>query len=546
MINIGQKIASVCCVAIWLAGCGGDSDPPLTASQKCDELSGAQIAAAAISLPTKGATISKASVVEKSPGAGEYCNVEGQINSLDAAAEPIKFRVALPTDWNKRMLQLGGGGWNGAVPDVVNGAAYLSQGRSPLARGYVVFGSDSGHSVKPGVNAAAFTLNGEMLRNFTGEQLKKTRDTVVEIIKRRYGYVAEKTYFMGGSEGGRESMVAIQRYPADYDGVYTLFPAFNWTAHFMKFNAVGSAMRSNGGAGWINPAKEVLLRTAATSACDSKDGLVDGVISNVEACTFDPAVLRCPDGSDTGNTCLSDAQIVTTKVMFSKLSWPYALSNNVQSIGPFLPGTDFSSLMVLGTTASFDLDSILAGRGPATIGALHDFGDSFIRYAVMQDPHADTLKFDPANPGVYLARLQEMSRLFDATSQDISAFMARGGKWIMAHGDADQLVHIVETNKYYENLVSAYGQAKIDNTLRYYRIPGYAHLQGPFQADGGVPALDALEAWVERGQAPGTLAVTDTAAGHNLRTRPLCIYPAWPRYKGSGDPANAASFDCVK
>jgi feruloyl esterase len=27
-------------------------------------------------------------------------------------------------------------------------------------------------------------------------------------------------------------------------------------------------------------------------------------------------------------------------------------------------------------------------------------------------------------------------------------------------------------------------------------------------------------------------------------TRPLCKYPAFPRYKGSGDPNDAASFSC--
>ncbi|HEY0202499.1 MAG TPA: tannase/feruloyl esterase family alpha/beta hydrolase, partial [Burkholderiaceae bacterium] len=30
------------------------------------------------------------------------------------------------------------------------------------------------------------------------------------------------------------------------------------------------------------------------------------------------------------------------------------------------------------------------------------------------------------------------------------------------------------------------------------------------------------------------------------RTRPLCEYPTWPRYNGSGDTNLAASFTCAQ
>ena len=56
-------------------------------------------------------------------------------------------------------------------------------------------------------------------------------------------------------------------------------------------------------------------------------------------------------------------------------------------------------------------------------------------------------------------------------------------------------------------------------------------------------ALTALENWVERGVAPTTMIATKQ--GSPL-SRPLCAYPQLPRYKGAGDPNDAASFECAQ
>jgi feruloyl esterase len=57
-------------------------------------------------------------------------------------------------------------------------------------------------------------------------------------------------------------------------------------------------------------------------------------------------------------------------------------------------------------------------------------------------------------------------------------------------------------------------------------------------------SLTALDQWVDRGIAPSAQVVSDTA-GVPGRTRPLCDYPKWPKYKGSGDVNAAASFNCA-
>ena len=53
----------------------------------------------------------------------------------------------------------------------------------------------------------------------------------------------------------------------------------------------------------------------------------------------------------------------------------------------------------------------------------------------------------------------------------------------------------------------------------------------------------ALESWVERGVAPTSIVATKA---DSPLSRPLCPYPQLPRYKGAGDPNDAASFVCAQ
>jgi feruloyl esterase len=59
--------------------------------------------------------------------------------------------------------------------------------------------------------------------------------------------------------------------------------------------------------------------------------------------------------------------------------------------------------------------------------------------------------------------------------------------------------------------------------------------------------LSALEAWVERGVPPAKLIGKGTAANDPATplTRPLCPYPQTARYRGRGDPNDAANFSCT-
>ena len=113
----------------------------------------------------------------------------------------------------------------------------------------------------------------------------------------------------------------------------------------------------------------------------------------------------------------------------------------------------------------------------------------------------------------------------------------------MAHGIHDALVSNRATRQYLGRLNTAMGAEKVQSFLRYYEIAGYGHaVSSDFNA--GWDSLTALENWVERGTEPTAQVVADNI-GVPGRTRPLCEYPSWPRYDGTGDINAAQSFSCA-
>jgi feruloyl esterase len=512
---------------------------------RCAALKGVQLPAAAIGLPTTGATIASAAMTDTSDPNGEMCKIVGAIHPVDKSAPDINFQVNVPSNWNGKALQLGGGGYDGTV---VTGLAanFLGRGAAqPVKRGYATFGSDSGH--KGATADAAFGANDEALANFGGDQLKKTHDVAVELIKRVAGQAPRRMYFEGNSQGGHEGFNVVQRWPRDYDGVVSIHPVYDITALQLDGVHIGQTLYNSPGA-WISPAKTKLIYDSVMKACDSLDGVADGVISNVKSCrtAFKLDSLRCADGKDAGDACLSDAQIGAVRTIGSRYQIGFALEDGVSSFAPW-PLIEGGSLQIFGFGAKPNASNPPApptfgppGAAPPGDSFAYVMGDAMVRHMALRDPNVDTLKFDPKQ---HEQRLKEVSKILDASSVAIEPFRDRGGKLLLLHGTADMAVPPQNTIDYYERLVARFGADKLKDFVRFYVVPGFGHGDGPFQASWDW--LSALDNWVEKGQAPANLVTVDTAMPTAGRSRPLCEYPAWPKYKGSGDVNAASSFACT-
>ncbi|MBI3230174.1 MAG: tannase/feruloyl esterase family alpha/beta hydrolase, partial [Burkholderiales bacterium] len=338
------------CCSIALTACGNSERPALNAKLpaplSCTELAHFSIPANAIGLPTSGAQVDSTEQIPATGAEGQalaaYCKVIGSIYPVDANAPPIRFQLNLPSNWNQKTMMFGGGGFNGVLAsflNVVHGGP--TDKLTPQGRGYAVFSSDSGHTLKPPFiygRDASFATNDEALRNFAFEALKKTRDAVQPILQAHYRAPVQKAYFFGGSSGGREAMVVTQRWPQDYDGVIALFPVWNFSEMVLQHGRMSRAFAKPNA--YLNQVQRKLLYDTALANCDQLDGVVDGIISNVNACNqqFDPDTastdgrlngppLRCASDVSNSDSCLNAAQISALKTMGSAIDFKFTLAS---------------------------------------------------------------------------------------------------------------------------------------------------------------------------------------------------------------------------
>jgi feruloyl esterase len=132
---------------------------------------------------------------------------------------------------------------------------------------------------------------------------------------------------------------------------------------------------------------------------------------------------------------------------------------------------------------------------------------------------------------------------YNVAGASLSAFRQRGGKMIVVHGVSDPIFSIKDTIAWLGNVDKTEGGTSA-RFCRLFAVPGMNHC-------GGGPATDQFDAfaalvnWVEKGVAPESITATaGNGAPFPGRTRPLCVYPKFARYKGSGSLEDAANFAC--
>lgn len=213
-----NRIAAPCalCMTILLAACGGSKpsptpgstpNPPATPQSLCSALNGQVFVTA-----EGNATVTATQLVAANSNGPEHCNVQG------AMPPALRFEVKLPSNWNQRMLYIGGGGFDGAIPQPPG---------YQLQQNYVIVASDGGHTASGGDESWA--LNSEQLNDFAYRSVHKTLSAARLIVQQRYGQAVLRTYFEGCSNGGREALIQAQRYPNDFDGIVARAPAYNFT-----------------------------------------------------------------------------------------------------------------------------------------------------------------------------------------------------------------------------------------------------------------------------------------------------------------------------
>lgn len=460
---------------------------------------------------------------EALPGGSRVANaaIEGELCVVDVTFEDsgLAFRAWLPqTAWNGKLAYVGGGGFDGLikpVPDFVSTSIKKNR--------YAVVTTNGGYTAANPAHyfRAEFAADSQALADYTFQSEHRSLPAARELVRRYYGSAPSHSYFEGCSMGGHDALLLAQRYPRDFDGIVARAPAGNVMGLFAKFHQIASQVAREGAA--LGPARQQALAAAVRMRCDELDGLADGVVANREVCRFDPSSLACDvAGADPG-VCLEPAQVKTLGTIAAPLGDPDGIL--------YHPGFDLSGAASLAWGEYPWPQAALGGQSLQKL-----FSDGFIRSFVTRDPDYDTANWRAAD---WRASLDLVGAMFQATDPDISEFVDRGGKLVIWNGLSDTSVSARDSVRYYRAVKAALGNGA-DKAVTLYLAPGVGHCRGG-EGPGRADLMTALADWVERGQVPGASLVTRGDGGD---ARPLCPYPGYPHYRGSGDPGDPENFEC--
>jgi feruloyl esterase len=441
------------------------------------------------------------------------------------AGSSIRVVVRLPEDWNGKILGSGGGGWAGNTQ--LGGPPGAPPGATPgLIAGYAVAQTNGGHDVS-NVWDTSWSVNPEAVTDFSYRAIHVMTDVAKAVVASYYGKPHKRAYFEGCSTGGRQALMEVQRYPQDYDGVISGAPVYTLTVQTMSvvrnqtFGRIGTP---------LTEAQISKLNKAMLAACDGRDGLVDGVITDPRSCELDPAVLQCGASGDQGEeNCLTPKQVRTLRTIYAGVK--NAAGETVSY--PLSRGSEGSWTRFISAAKLPTADDYNSGTAGAGLGGL--------RPLLFGDPNFNLATFN-IDKDYRAVRDSAFAAGYEAKNPDISPFINGGGKLLLWHGMLDPGPSALATIEYFAQVQKTTGPKvkALDDNARMFMLPGVYHCRGGPGADE-FDAVAAMDNWVEHGQAPTNIVVSRQDGAF---TRPLCQYPALPRYKSKGDPSSADSFSC--
>jgi Tannase and feruloyl esterase len=454
-------------------------------------------------------------------GLPAFCDVT--LTQTDPAGNPIHIEVWLPQPWNGRFQGVGGGEYS-------CGPSYFEMAPA-IQGGYAAATTDCGvNPADAGTGAWALSSNGQLdfplIDDFAYAGIHDMTMAGKAVTQVYYPSQLRYSYFFGCSTGGREGLMEAQRYPADYNGIVSGAPAINWTRFIPA--EIWPELVMNVSRDFLPTCKEVAFVESAVQACAT----TNGVITNPDTCDWSPdklVGLVTPCGVITQQ----DAAVMT-KI------WQGPETTHGQKLWFGLErGASLSGLAA--TTTS---NGVTTGN-PFIIAV------SWLGTWLQRNPSWDWRTLTYAQFDILFQQsVSEFSDVIATDNPDLSAFKSHGGKIIIWHGLADQVIFPQGTINYYQRLQHAMGgPAATDSFARLFLASGAGHCASAAGPAPTQPALmNALARWVEHGAAPVSILARQPIPATNVVTdsRPLCLYPEFARYTGYGSTTDASSYVCTR
>ncbi|KAJ5768202.1 hypothetical protein N7533_000785 [Penicillium manginii] len=482
-----------------------------------------------------------------------YCNVTLAYSHNGRGDQVlVKYWLPDPAKFENRYLSTGGGGYaiNSGEQSLPGGIMY----------GAVAGATDGGFgSFTTQADAAMLISNGtldyETLYMFAYKahwELSKIGKQFTRNFFNMKDASKLYSYYQGCSEGGREGWSQIQRYGDEWDGAAIGAPAFRWS--FQQTQHLYSNIVTQTLGYYPPPCEMEKIINETISACDSLDGLVDGVVSRSDLCElhFDISTVvgkpyYCAASAASSGYGKRKRQMATaaTPVQNGTVS-----KEAVEVAKEVIRGLRDSKgrQVYLSYQTAADFDDVTTQYNSDTgkwelevdqLGAEH--------IALLVDKNGtklsnlDGVTYDTLKDWM-ISGMQEYGSTLQTNWPDLTPFQQAGGKVIHFHGEADNSIPTASSVRYWESVRSIMypdlsyteGAAALKDWYQLYIVPGAAHCAtNPLMPNGPFPQtnLQVLINWVEKDVKPVTLNATVLQGEHVGENRQICGWPLRPKWK---------------
>ena len=348
------------------------------------------------------------------PGQDDFIHVTSWLPTADA--------------WNERIQATGGGGLvAGGENFIISHNAMVGA----VGTGYVATTTDAGLDQGGDPASWALTSPGNVnlyaLQNMGSVSLRDQALIAKSIVQDFYGRPAKYSYFSGCSQGGRQGLMIAQRFPDLYDGIASSAPALSLNSIVATLYWPQLVMALGGA--YPHPCELDAITAAAVSHCDGKDGVNDGLISDISTCDFDPfsSVGKTITCAETNSTM----QISKIAAMIANATWS----------GPVTVGGEPISF---GVNVGADISGTVTYQGPAMtscttngtcVGVPNALGPQWLKLFIAKNPDfiLGNITHRQFENMIHQGK-QQFASLIDASDPDLSGFRAAGGKMVGYHG----------------------------------------------------------------------------------------------------------------
>lgn len=472
-----------------------------------------------------------------------YCRVDGIVRTDKPGPNSVGFMIALPQSWNGRYLMVIPGGSAGYI---------VNPSREHIAAGYAVASTDKG-SHSTGALDMSFRSDPGKSEDYAHRGTHVAALASQAIAGGYYARERMPRYIMGCSGGGVSTLMEAERYPADADGF--IAAGAPTSAHVQTYWAYVAQHVAKDPARWISPAEMERVGQVIMKEFDTSDGARDNLVWNPMKIKLSRSLFPF----------LRDAQYSTLEVLAEGL--PPIEGSEVSAPGFWLANPSILGPILLGTAPPPWTDK---SRPPL-------FGSTVLSMKALRGAEYDALTdMDFADPGARETEKAIWDRVggYGYDPSHLGAMQRRGGKLIMWTGAADESIMPAYTAAYSNGVRSLHGERGGDFFKSFF-VPGMFHCRGGENSptDASRAMLEAMQRWVEGGEAPTDVVMTNSPRPLELnstsntsmyvsgmstenpavveappaRTYRICAFPKVARFTGAAgsDVNDARNWSCA-